>query len=194
MNLEYWFPTGIWYDNLNIDNEPLKKFCLEEEQKHDSRVISNVGGWQSDSQIIFNKVFKCIRDDVEQKSQVVHANMRIRDDMEFKIVNGWININRSTDSNITHNHPGADLSCCYYINVPEGLYAPIVFEDPRSTRLFTESGRYVEEIDQTFSVCEYTPENGKILFFPSWLKHWVRPSNSNEPRISVAMNLNLIKK
>jgi uncharacterized protein (TIGR02466 family) len=35
------------------------------------------------------------------------------------------------------------------------------------------------------------PKEGDLIMFPSWLRHYVEPSKSNEDRISIAFNLEI---
>jgi uncharacterized protein (TIGR02466 family) len=39
-----------------------------------------------------------------------------------------------------------------------------------------------------------SPQTGQLLNFPSWLRHWVYPNESNELRVSVAFNLRFVKR
>ncbi|MFN9956970.1 MAG: putative 2OG-Fe(II) oxygenase, partial [bacterium] len=40
----------------------------------------------------------------------------------------------------------------------------------------------------------YTPKNGMIVMFPSWVPHEVEMNTSNEPRISISFNVKQIKR
>jgi uncharacterized protein (TIGR02466 family) len=43
--------------------------------------------------------------------------------------------------------------------------------------------------DEYFS---HQPKVGELLLFPSWLPHFVLPNTSNEERISVSFNIELV--
>jgi len=40
-------------------------------------------------------------------------------------------------------------------------------------------------------VHEVVPQEGHLLFFPGWMKHWVTPNLTDRERVSVSFNLRL---
>ena len=73
-----------------------------------------------------------------------------------------------------HSHKNSVLSGVFYSSVPESGSAPITFADPR--------GKF-----QT--VHSHSPKKNSFLVFPSWLEHFVGPSDSTDFRVSYSCNL-----
>ena len=109
----------------------------------------------------------------------------------------WINFQQSSDFQPPHLHDG-HLSFVIYLQFPE----EIVEENKKSIGDRKNSGpgtinfMYGEILDFSKSVFALLPEEGDLLMFPSWLKHYVIPYKSDVERISVSGNLkfNLTKK
>lgn len=75
-----------------------------------------------------------------------------------------------------HDHPNSAVAGVYYVSVPPGS-APICFYDPRNLPWLTGD------------CLPLTPKPGLLVLFPPWLRHSVAPSSTDEPRISVAFNV-----
>jgi uncharacterized protein (TIGR02466 family) len=105
----------------------------------------------------------------------------------YKLADSWININTVGDYNTSHVHPGSQWSCSTYIKVPGG---PIVFEDPRPSAVMDVGNRMNNNTSTERGIL---PEEGDIIFFPSWLTHRVESSNMEELRITIASNYYLHK-
>ena len=110
----------------------------------------------------------------------------------FYVDTFWLNVNRYRDFNYNHNHGGHDWSFIYYIKIPEGC-GNVVFVDPRIRRMGRQ-GLLAKNIkDNYFSHDQfYVPASeGLIVFFPSYLEHYVQPNETKNPRISLSGNINL---
>jgi uncharacterized protein (TIGR02466 family) len=104
----------------------------------------------------------------------------------------WINVNKKSDYNTAHVHPGSLISGVLWIKTPEkcGL---LKFLSPNH---FNES-ILVENVDDEIKVNHnysphftFNPKAGTMILFPSHLYHLVEPNESDEDRISIAFNLN----
>lgn len=98
-------------------------------------------------------------------------------------VSGWANVNPQGASNTPHRHSGRNWhwAATYYVAIPEGATARLVFEDrgsglePRGT-----------PAPRSHAVM---PVEGDLWLFPSWLDHRVEANESPGERVSIAMNL-----
>lgn len=188
---EFYFPTTVWSDSLEVDNDALAKACLEKEAKSKGVILSNSGGWQSEDNIFDDPRF------FELKRQSLYCCMSCTRDMSvkskymLKLINAWANVNRDNDYNHEHSHPGSFLSAVYYVKAPKGC-GDFILCDPRGNKPFTEFDRYFENFNEiNSSRFTFTPEQGRLLIFPSWAKHYVKPNLSGKERISIAMNFTL---
>jgi len=79
------------------------------------------------------------------------------------------------------------MSGVYYVDVPNND-SPLSFEDPRPARMmdFQRSAIIKDEYYM------HQPEMGQLVLFPSWLPHFVNPNTSDQLRISMSFNVELL--
>ena len=101
----------------------------------------------------------------------------------------WANINPAGGFHPPHIHPNNLVSGVYYLQTPPNADA-IVFHDPRpqSQLLLPIATRAVPE---TQSEIQIEARPGRMLLFPSWLQHSVRPNFGNQERVSISFNVML---
>ena len=185
MNYEEWFPTLIYYDKIDIDGLEKKSYKLKKESN--GRIRSNRGGWHSHN-IEENPLFSKLVDDIEQKALEVHNNIYQKNTGKFKVVEMWVNINSSKSYNTSHIHPNTDLCGNIYVKTSKNC-GNIFFEDPRVVHRMNEPYSNILMNRLTSKQVTYTPEDGKILFFPPWIQHGTEPNMSGKDRISIAFNM-----
>ena len=190
------FPIVIHhFDSLNfknLQNELIE--CVYKEKKKNPKGTqkSNLGGWQSnnigrDKNIIVEELFKSIIDYFQNNEIIIR-------DASIKVTNIWININGKGDSNIKHKHPGADLSGVFWIKSTENS-GMLHFESPYTYNGCKTLLTMNPEIKNKFAAWElikYPPKEGDICIFPAFFEHWVEENQSDEDRISVSFNVELI--
>ena len=106
---------------------------------------------------------------------------------EFIIKNSWLNVTVKGDSHNHHCHPGYAISGTYYYRINEEQ-GSISFNNPNPAMMH---GQFPQGqlSPQTVDV---VPDDGDILLFPSWLVHTTRKNRSEEDRISIAFNIDII--
>jgi len=87
--------------------------------------------------------------------------------MELAVANAWVGIYRKGDYAVEHNHLGASISFCYYMQAQEGDAA---IE-------FTEAHKV------------FYPTTGMLMVFPSTFKHKVHEQETDNERVIFAGNL-----
>ncbi|NDB82510.1 MAG: hypothetical protein EB127_07190 [Alphaproteobacteria bacterium] len=131
MNYNAWFPIIIAYeDNINISIEPIIEYIHQLMKNDKGRILSNIGGWQSNNvdhqNPVFKDLFEIFRLKVNEYIDTMNWNIYA------EIDNVWINVNYKNNSNRSHVHPNSILSGVFYINVPENS-GSIFFENPSKT-------------------------------------------------------------
>lgn len=182
------FPTSFYTVNIfdSQENQRYKDFLIELSQKTPGTSRSNRGGWQSETNLWEQEVFKPLLEKTTAVSQsIIESISQNRPQMVIRAM--WGNINPKGGMNFTHVHPSGWMSGVYYIQLPQGT-DEITFEDPRPARMM-DFQRSCLVNDEYFS---HQPQVGELLLFPSWLPHFVLPNTSNEERISVSFNIELI--
>ena len=187
------FPTimhDYYYEKIN--EKDAIDFCYEQKKLDpEGKDISNRGGWHSD---FFN-----INDDniishtlTEGFSESIFT--ALNPSLELSITY-WIMINCPNSYNTSHTHPDAHFSGVLWLKVPKNS-GKIKFDSPVSHTGHVEASSYLDEVkDKTafYHSMLFTPKVGKMLSFPSALRHEVMVNESNEDRIAVSYNIHILK-
>jgi uncharacterized protein (TIGR02466 family) len=180
---DYIFPSFVYSMDLNIDNESLLTDIYNIQKNTESENKSNRGGWQSPSIISGNSLET--QNLISLKNEVEAAMNFVKNSENFSNFDYscyyWININKTNDYNILHNHANSLMSSVYYPYVPDDCESQLIF-------LRTDAGAYhaqLPELQRNFSVeCK----TGKLIIFSSYLFHNVTTNNSDKNRVSIAFN------
>ena len=178
MNVLYFFPSCVWIDQVKFDQKELIKSVEHFSKNNKSIDVSNVGGYQYDN-------FK----DQKLSAQIISRIPRVeKNKFTNPTIHMWSNVNSKGNSNIRHTHFDSRilLSGVFYVKVPPNS-GNIRFYDPRGISIHNPpDNRYY------FNGSEYhyiTPEDGMLLFFPSWFEHSVEENKSDEERMSIGFNI-----
>tara|TARA_R110000823_G_scaffold315200_1_gene446111 strand:+ start:114 stop:683 length:570 start_codon:yes stop_codon:yes gene_type:complete len=101
----------------------------------------------------------------------------------------WINENLKHDYNSIHIHAHSMFSGIYYIDVPENS-GRLIFNRNDLTCGYLNLEEFFNTTD-SFVNHYMTPKKGLFVLFPSNLPHEVEANLSDNPRISIAFNLNI---
>lgn len=205
MEVNNFFSTPVFmlldtaYDKFR---EPTMKEVYEwkeESLKTDGGVVrSNQGGWHSPSSIFTRNTpaIKRLNSLMVNTFNKCTTHIAPSFDVTDKVLKGegWVNVNKLGDYNVPHDHPGFSWSGVYYLKCKnhevkdihhrEGC---IEFLDPRtSVAAFSpELSQHTEYFSPKKTLY---PKEGMILVFPSYLRHWVYPSDDENDRITFAYN------
>jgi uncharacterized protein (TIGR02466 family) len=203
MNVNILFGTPIIVVELPDAatlNAALSTTIFEREKSHPGTQHSNLGGWQSDWEMDRWGGASAI------KLLAIGRNTanRITTDRQGKPVsiawkaNMWANINRSGHGNEFHSHPGSFWSAVYYvddggIDADPALGGELEFMDPRGPgpAMYAPQLAYGSAGLSVGANEIVRPKAGRMVMFPAWLLHQVRPYKGTQQRISIAFNLSL---
>jgi uncharacterized protein (TIGR02466 family) len=158
---------------------------------------SNQHGWHSDTSLFSRteESFATLRDAILHA--VAEATQRVSPDFDASLyrfaAEAWVNVNGRAAFNAPHDHPGFCWSGVYYVATPEGQSdrsGQIEFLDPR-TNIADMAVPGSAFFQPKFRM---QPKAGALIMFPSYLRHWVYPNDSEEARVSVAFNLKYFRK
>ncbi|MED5420524.1 MAG: TIGR02466 family protein [Pseudomonadota bacterium] len=202
-SLFMYFATHVvahdWPDS-DAHNAELQALILgkEAEESQNQVVRSNAGGWQSSGNLIQWQE-PCIDVFRRRIEKLVSSLLQelIRDtgqDRSFQLmIDSWANVNRNNDYNVVHTHPNCMFSGVYYVtrgnpdpDVPHGGLLEIL--DPREAANYVQVAGTVLDARTFF---ENPP--GRMLLWPSWVKHMVHPYVGDGERISIAFNVNVLE-
>jgi len=110
------------------------------------------------------------------------ANAKVIPDLSLTA--SFLNIIKNQGFQYSHHHPNSIISGVYYHQIDRINSSHIVFENPNPVCDFVDPTGHLWP-----NHAEEEPVAGKLIMFPSWLKHRVSLSNSEYERIAIAFNI-----
>jgi len=202
------FETPVIVDTLPdapAINVQLKEIILAQREREPGVLISNEGGgWHSRTDMLSwgGEPAATLLERVIRSADKFTADIRSQGAPRFRWhPEMWANVSGNGAYNSMHAHPGSFHSAVYYVedgyagsSGPE-LGGELVLLDPRMP------GVAMNSPDLRFTVpggepahweAKMRPAAGRIVMFPSWLNHSVRPYLGDGLRISIAINLTAV--
>lgn len=172
------FSSPIWQFDIKINFDEAIKEAYDIQKNNKSVTISNVGGYQSSSIDIkkhFSELFEAILKILEFISTETEMNLVLD--------NSWVNINKTGDFNKSHCHPLSSMSAVFYLKSQEDS-GNIVFNNPTLAMHYpiNTKNKYF------WGTYRFSPVQGRLFVFPSYLEHLVEQNKNKEDRISLALN------
>ena len=189
---EILWPTPYWYTHIWEFIRSETRVTFNEDMigsiqgmidKDKSVRKSNRGGWQSE---LLPPTGELEPLSVEISEFCKSINLGIN---EIVIPQMWINVNKKNDWNAIHSHGQYNISGTYYVKVPKDS-GQIVFRDPRPAAI--TNNFMVNRFDKG-EFRKVKPIEGLLILFPSYLEHFVEPSNADEDRISISFDVVITK-
>jgi uncharacterized protein (TIGR02466 family) len=189
--LTLWFPTAI-FDAEYPQHQELKHIL-------EPLVLSHVGknpttqDWIGNVPNSFN-LWNPLTADSQQvqafakwvEEQTNELAFKMGSMNQFAIGEAWANVYGKGDFQESHYHPGWHFSAVYFLTAPEGS-GSLKFESPLMPDMMPLDIMTHNEISNQST--SYKPIEGSLVIFRSSLRHGVYPNQSDQPRISLAMNL-----
>ena len=190
-----WFPTLIWQADMP-DNEKsfikdIKNYVLKEKKATPDTVKMNngkygsvfQGGWQSKTYTQWIDGFEHMGKKLDETIESCRKQIGVP---EIKLKGYWFSVNSYGDYTTLHNHRDSVLSGVFYVDIPDENMGKINFERSDDISYFLPPLESYNNF--TGERASYQPETGRVLIFPSWLKHSVDTNRSKKNRISVSFN------
>tara|TARA_B100000579_G_C22436888_1_gene668024 strand:- start:21 stop:623 length:603 start_codon:yes stop_codon:yes gene_type:complete len=189
------FPTPIWtsmVQNSDEINDKMYNYIKSLQSKNEEGINkSNIEGWHSE---YFNLELEEPRFFLNSISSDLN---KVFEDMgwdlqkqKIKVTSMWSIINKKNSSNARHIHSNNYISAAYYVKAPKNC-GNIIFYDPRSEAVFRHPiiNKPNKLNTNSFSI---EPKEGLLVLFPSYLNHSVDLNNSDEERMVISFNIDLI--
>ena len=188
MNVVPVFINFIATETLKIDNAKIEQYCQDLKKASPGRVVSNGGGWQSHDVDPKTPELQELFTAVNAKLNELHRYFNFNESYRQSVVEAWININNRGGFNYSHTHPGRFFSCVYYVKGGQNK-GNIEFTTPIVAHGYTIHNEMVSQFNAyTGNALALPAITGELIVFPSWLDHHVKQNNTDEDRISIAMN------
>lgn len=199
VDYKYLFPVPVMVTKL-ANAESLNTALAEAIQKHKAQsqglARSNILGWHSDTEMLKwggeaakSLALAMLQLCGSRTNDVGLKGNQPRYEMGMEM---WANVSPAGASNQFHAHPGCIWSGVYYVDDGGDPSSALVLMDPNfpMNRMYAPDLQFVGENGERFpSRQEIEPEPGRMVIFPSWLNHAVKPHNGPRERISIAMNV-----
>ena len=182
-------------ENYERHNQDLKKYiynAYNEDPNGLSR--SNQGGWHSkpfdlkDKNsapfIFFQSIQKYVADVFKEYGWLYVPG-------KVNLTEMWAIINKKNNFNIEHTHPNNYLSAAYYVKAPENCGSFIVTNPNSVSRERITASERKTEFNQ--NIAQIKPKEGDLLLFPAYLPHSVGMNLSDEDRIVISFNVDILK-
>jgi uncharacterized protein (TIGR02466 family) len=192
---EILFPTPLYYKDLN-NSQQLNDYLFNHIKKWaettKSEVKTNSGtGWHSPTDMNNKEEYKPLIQELFKMAEECNQDYGVAP--KLGLGNMWANINPPGGYNKTHTHPNSLWSGVYYVKVPDDNCGKFFVEDPRPGPNVYMPRRLENLPKQLWRVVGYTPKEGRLVFFPSWLPHGVDINQSKKEgeaswRISISFN------
>lgn len=188
-------------------NAELRRVIEQREKSHASTQHSNLGGWQSSWDMDrwggapAIKLLAIGRNVANRVTTNRDGNVGCGPYPGYFAVtwggNMWANVSRSGHGNECHSHPGAYWSGVYYvddggIDADTSLGGELEFMDPRGPLPAMNAPHLGVAMPGGLSAGateRVRPKSGRLVMFPAWVMHQVRPYRGSAQRISIAFNL-----
>jgi uncharacterized protein (TIGR02466 family) len=198
---EAYFPTLIFYRDLpngadlNATTKPAIYALRDADPAGIVRSnVAQVGSWHSALDMAARPEFADLVREIQAHAENLFAELGYDPAYAPRLANMWANIHPRHGYNRSHMHPNALWSGVYYLQSPPRS-GRILFADPRAQALnikpFYRNDRPV--LPSAWTEVYYEAIEGRILFFPAWLRHEVEPNLTDRQgqagdRISVSFN------
>jgi uncharacterized protein (TIGR02466 family) len=181
------FRVPVYYDNININTDKLKKHILKIEKKSKSLINSNVGGFHTDYFNLEDSLFKELINKINEVVGVYFNFCKFKK-TNLKIKNMWAIVNGHKDFNVSHYHPHALFSGAFYVSFPKNA-GNIVFQHPSHFMCDWDLLKKETYNEYNSSSWKYDVKEKDMFLFPSWLWHKVMPNLSKQKRIVISFNI-----
>lgn len=193
------FVSVDWPNTEDMDQQIYDLVVAEEQADDQGRGIrSNAGGWQSRGNLLMRPEPPIVRLKQMMETTVFELlGALVRKESGERtftlLFDSWANVCRNGNYNVVHSHPNAMWSIVYYVSSgepdPSISYSGLLeLLDPREATSYIQIANTV--LDARMFI---TNRPGRMVVFPSWMKHMVHPFIGSGTRISIACNVNVME-
>ena len=177
------FPTPIYstFIKRKFTKQELN-FIKRSNQTH----VSNLGNTTSKNTYILElKEFKKLKLELEDVlKDYMEKIYSPTNNIKCYITQSWLNYTKLGQYHHIHHHPNSFLSGILYINADKNFDRIYFHKDNyEQLKITTKNFNIYNSESWWLSI-----ETGKILIFPSWVRHSVAPKKEDDTRISLSFN------
>ena len=174
VNIHKCFPTTIYEFNYEPTDKNLMESYIKQSRKNRSHTLDDLHELS---------YFMNLREKVYEVSKQYLNDLEYEYE-KLEITGMWANVLYEGSAHAPHTHSNNFLSGVYYLSTNEKS-SPIQFFDPR-VQANVLRPRNKTNWDNA-SMVQFAAIQSSGYIFPSWLQHWVPPTE--DERISVSWNI-----
>lgn len=165
-------------------------------EKSNSRYL---GGWHSRGILHRLPEFEPLVSHIHEAGKEISDDLRYDKGQDLHISSMWSIVNPPGASNLSHVHPGCLWSGVYYVQAPTNC-GRISFTDPRIANVMNKPLYTRGAPKKCWTKINFSPVEGRMLIFPSWLYHSVEPNRAipavgvGQDGSRVIISFNLVQK
>ena len=187
-------------NTLNVISIPFYEFTADEDLT--KNVLEDVKKLKFDNPNVGNKISYAndfyyhskLFDFFDSCLAELKNKLKLQENLNLPIVSCWVNKNSKLQYHHYHNHTNSIISGIFYLTTHESGNTVFAIPDPwykilsdSSMTLTTNTGAAFEELLPQVSG-KNKPISGKLILFPSHIKHKVLPLTSNDDRYTISFN------
>ena len=187
--------------NFTKLNTELRAAIEARMSNHPTTSHSNLGGWQSTwdlAEWCGAAAEKILGHAVAMANHLTCNRQGNPVEVDWHL-NAWANVNGNGNGNEFHTHPGSFWSGTYFVDdggssEDGSLGGEFEIQDPRGIAPAMYAPNLAINVPGGLSVGvseTIPPKTGRMMLFPAWLSHAVRPYRGHQKRISIAFNLSV---
>ncbi len=209
IQIEHWFPIYIGYAHNPFHKEiekELTELCLERKKsakedyekfrKEKKETIPGSPtrewyGYQQNTsyQILKDQKFSRLHNWIDVQVKEVAESVSLS--KEIYCAQGWFNSYEKYDYTEYHNHSPSIFSCVYFLNCEEETGAKLLIKNNNDSGGLANICK-TPALTPVVSFMYHNPFPGKLVIFPSYLDHAVQQKNTDNLRMTLAYNYNLV--
>lgn len=173
--------------------EPLLRDILDLKRKYPGIVRSNRNAWHSGEEFVDHKSehVAWLLQKVTRFAQFALARQYQNwETSQLQLVSAWANVLGPGGWNAPHHHFPRHWSGVYYVSVGQCGNSR---EDPGGMIEFLSPTPWLSAINHAGNFL-HSPKDGLMIVFPSSIYHFVHPHATNEMRVSIAYNFDVVPK
>ena len=190
-----YFQTPMaYYHNTNLIDD-LKYYIYSLEGEEESKITRHIKHNLVESKFdLFTH-----KSDIIQKTaqwigscikETVNTIQMEKIDYHISFNDSWYHITKTNGMHEPHIHPRCSWCGIYYIKSGNDDSGHTVFENPTRSTYVDRGNLYLNNM----STIRVKAEDGKLIFFPSFLSHYQSLYEGTKDRIVVAFNINVNKR
>lgn len=184
-----FFPTFVWvHDLAAADRAEIEStaVALVERLLTPRPPLKGRTQWQTPTDLQLRPEFAKLNAAVLAAAQGIVEFLQLRP-AALEVTGAWANINLPGTVHREHSHPNNFLSFVYYPRVPKGGDT-IEFHDPRpQAHVIAPPVKALGTVNASTAVVAV--QAGRLVAFPSWLRHSVPAHKGEGERMSIALNV-----